>query len=179
MRKPLIMGNGKINCEYAENSSVPNINFDLRHTLDFLSINTHQHMHIAAMQIVAIHCWTNLTFSKWVFVYAIFSFELYRYEVIYFSLIFCYRCHSHFKQFFFCNYSEFYYIQMEKYARQAVSEGVKSSDDLHIGGDSEIYRVLNLHYNRNNHIEVSKPHRFLFITFAAQQIETWNAIPFN
>lgn len=45
---------------------------------------------------------------------------------------------------------------MEKYARQAVSEGVKSSDDLHVGGDSEIYRVLNLHYNRNNHIEVSK-----------------------
>lgn len=44
---------------------------------------------------------------------------------------------------------------MEKYARQAVSEGVKSPDDLHIGGDSEIYRVLNLHYNRNNHIEVS------------------------
>lgn len=59
--------------------------------------------------------------------------------------------------FFYCsNYSEFYYIQMEKYARQAVSEGVKSADDLHIGGDSEIYRVLNLHYNRNNHIEVSK-----------------------
>lgn len=52
--------------------------------------------------------------------------------------------------------SEFYYIQMEKYARQAVSEGVKSADDLHIGGDSEIYRVLNLHYNRNNHIEVSR-----------------------
>lgn len=44
---------------------------------------------------------------------------------------------------------------MEKYARQAVSENVKSPDDLHIGGDSEIYRVLNLHYNRNNHIEVS------------------------
>lgn len=51
--------------------------------------------------------------------------------------------------------SEFYYIQMEKYARQAVSEGVKSPDELHISGDSEIYRVLNLHYNRNNHIEVS------------------------
>lgn len=43
---------------------------------------------------------------------------------------------------------------MEKYARQAVTEGVKSQDDLHVGGDSEIYRVLNLHYNRNNHIEV-------------------------
>ena len=43
---------------------------------------------------------------------------------------------------------------MEKYARQAHSEGVKGADDLHVSGDSEIYRVLNLHYNRNNHIEV-------------------------
>ncbi|XP_055313396.1 homeobox protein prospero isoform X4 [Sitodiplosis mosellana] len=58
----------------------------------------------------------------------------------------------------FSNFREFYYIQMEKYARQAVSEGIKSPDDLHISGDSEIYRVLNLHYNRNNHIEV--PLRF-------------------
>lgn len=46
---------------------------------------------------------------------------------------------------------------MEKYARQAVSEGVKSVEDLQVGGDSEIYRVLNLHYNRNNHIEVWNP----------------------
>lgn len=46
---------------------------------------------------------------------------------------------------------------MEKYARQAVSEGVKNSDDLHVLADSEIYRVLNLHYNRNNHIEVWGP----------------------
>lgn len=46
---------------------------------------------------------------------------------------------------------------MEKYARQAVSEGVKNADDLRVGGDSEIYRVLNLHYNRNNHIEVWGP----------------------
>lgn len=46
---------------------------------------------------------------------------------------------------------------MEKYARQAVSEGVKNSDDLHVSGDCEIYRVLNLHYNRNNHIEVWGP----------------------
>lgn len=43
---------------------------------------------------------------------------------------------------------------MEKYARQAVTEGVKCAEDLHISGDSELYRVLNLHYNRNNHIEV-------------------------
>lgn len=46
---------------------------------------------------------------------------------------------------------------MEKYARQAVSEGVKSVEDLRVSGDSEIYRVLNLHYNRNNHIEVWGP----------------------
>ncbi|XP_044744855.1 homeobox protein prospero isoform X5 [Coccinella septempunctata] len=57
----------------------------------------------------------------------------------------------------FSNFREFYYIQMEKYARQAVSEGVKNAEDLHVGGDSELYRVLNLHYNRNNHIEVWGP----------------------
>lgn len=59
--------------------------------------------------------------------------------------------------FSFCVNREFYYIQMEKYARQAVSEGVKNAEDLRVGGDSEIYRVLNLHYNRNNHIEVWGP----------------------
>lgn len=46
---------------------------------------------------------------------------------------------------------------MEKYARQAVSEGIKNAEDIHVGADSEIYRVLNLHYNRNNHIEVWGP----------------------
>lgn len=57
--------------------------------------------------------------------------------------------------FFFCaSDREFYYIQMEKYARQAVSEGLQRSEDIHVNKDSEIYRVLNLHYNRNNHIEV-------------------------
>jgi len=58
---------------------------------------------------------------------------------------------------FLFHFREFYYIQMEKYARQAVSEGVKNAEDLRVGGDSEIYRVLNLHYNRNNHIEVWGP----------------------
>ncbi|PSN43307.1 Homeobox protein prospero [Blattella germanica] len=50
---------------------------------------------------------------------------------------------------------------MEKYARQAVSEGIKNAEDLHVGADSEIYRVLNLHYNRNNHIEVPANFRFV------------------
>ncbi|KZC06706.1 Homeobox protein prospero [Dufourea novaeangliae] len=61
----------------------------------------------------------------------------------------------------FSNFREFYYIQMEKYARQAVSEGVKNVDDLRVGGDSEIYRVLNLHYNRNNHLEVPSNFRYV------------------
>ena len=46
---------------------------------------------------------------------------------------------------------------MEKYARQALSEGIKNGEDLHVSVESELYRVLNLHYNRNNHIEVSEP----------------------
>ena len=49
---------------------------------------------------------------------------------------------------------EFYYIQMEKYARQALSEGIKVAEDIHVSTENELYRVLNLHYNRNNHIEV-------------------------
>ena len=52
-------------------------------------------------------------------------------------------------------FREFYYIQMEKYARQAIAEGVKHPDDLVVTTDSELYRILNLHYNRNNQIEVS------------------------
>ncbi|XP_074654218.1 prospero homeobox protein 1-like [Tubulanus polymorphus] len=54
----------------------------------------------------------------------------------------------------FSNFREFYYIQMEKYARQAIAEGVKSAEDLIVTTDCELYRVLNLHYNRNNQIEV-------------------------
>ncbi|XP_014666946.1 PREDICTED: prospero homeobox protein 1-like isoform X2 [Priapulus caudatus] len=55
----------------------------------------------------------------------------------------------------FSNFREFFYIQMEKYARQSISEGVKTIEELTaVTRDSELFRVLNLHYNRNNHIEV-------------------------
>ena len=53
---------------------------------------------------------------------------------------------------------------MEKYARQALSEGVKSDSELHVAEDSELYRVINVHYNRNNHIEVS----FIFLLFSLE-----------
>jgi len=51
-------------------------------------------------------------------------------------------------------YREFFYIQMEKYSRQALAEGVKNVTDLVVSTDCELYRVLVLHYNRNNQIEV-------------------------
>ncbi|KAK2707088.1 homeobox protein prospero-like [Artemia franciscana] len=61
----------------------------------------------------------------------------------------------------FSNFREFYYIQMEKFARQLLSDGVQSVDDVRITIDSELFRILNLHYNRNNHIEV--PPHFLYV----------------
>jgi len=50
---------------------------------------------------------------------------------------------------------EFFYIQMEKYARQALSEGMKNVSEMVVSKDDELYRVLVLHYNRNNQIEAS------------------------
>merc|ERR1712071_399724 len=58
----------------------------------------------------------------------------------------------------FSNFREFYYIQMEKYSRQLLSEGLLNADDIHISADSELFRVLNLHYN---HIEV--PTQFVYV----------------
>ncbi|CAO2586940.1 Prospero homeobox protein 2 [Lemmus lemmus] len=54
----------------------------------------------------------------------------------------------------FSNFREFYYIQMEKYARQAISDGVTNSKMLAVLRDSEIFRVLNTHYNKGNDFEV-------------------------
>ncbi|CAF3837608.1 unnamed protein product [Rotaria sp. Silwood1] len=54
----------------------------------------------------------------------------------------------------FSNFREFFYIQIEKYARQYLAEGIRNADDLIITNDSDLYRVLNLHYNRSNQIDV-------------------------
>lgn len=56
----------------------------------------------------------------------------------------------------FSNFREFYYIQMEKYARQAISDGVTNPKMLAVLRDSEIFRVLNTHYNKGNDFEVSR-----------------------
>ena len=52
------------------------------------------------------------------------------------------------------SYSEFYYIQIEKFARQAIAEGVQEADEITIVTESELIRTLNTHYNRNNQIPV-------------------------
>lgn len=43
---------------------------------------------------------------------------------------------------------------MEKYARQAINDGVTSTEELSITRDCELYRALNMHYNKANDFEV-------------------------
>nr|XP_029534628.1 prospero homeobox protein 2-like [Oncorhynchus nerka] len=59
----------------------------------------------------------------------------------------------------FSNFREFYYIQMEKFARQARVKGVNSVRDVAVSRDSELFRALNMHYNKANDFQV--PDRFL------------------
>ncbi|CAF0832121.1 unnamed protein product [Rotaria sordida] len=54
----------------------------------------------------------------------------------------------------FSNFREFFYQQIEKYARQCLAEGIRHVDDLIVTPNSDLYRILNLHYNRSNQINV-------------------------
>ncbi|XP_055053567.2 prospero homeobox 3 isoform X1 [Misgurnus anguillicaudatus] len=67
----------------------------------------------------------------------------------------------------FSNFREFFYIQMERFARQAAREGLASARDraLRLGRDSELYRILNMHYNKSNDYQV--PQRFVEISEVA------------
>ncbi|XP_062293799.1 prospero homeobox protein 1-like [Scomber scombrus] len=62
----------------------------------------------------------------------------------------------------FSNFREFYYIQMEKFARHAVMEGVSDARGLTVGRESELFRALNMHYNKANDFQV--PDRFLKVS---------------
>ncbi|XP_019712168.1 prospero homeobox protein 1a [Hippocampus comes] len=73
----------------------------------------------------------------------------------------------------FSNFREFYYIQMEKYARQAINEGVTGVEELAVGRDAELFRALNMHYNKANDFEV--PDRFLEVAQVTLR-EFFNAI---
>jgi len=54
-----------------------------------------------------------------------------------------------------------------------LSEGIKSCTDLHVTQESELYRLVNVHYNRNNHIEV--PSHFIPVVEVALR-EFFNSI---
>ncbi|CAM9505001.1 unnamed protein product [Lampetra fluviatilis] len=48
---------------------------------------------------------------------------------------------------------------MEKFARQSLADGVSNPEELTVTRDSELFRALNLHYNKANDFQV--PERFL------------------
>ncbi|KAI1895498.1 hypothetical protein AGOR_G00106880 [Albula goreensis] len=73
----------------------------------------------------------------------------------------------------FSNFREFYYIQMEKFARQAIVDGVNNVEDISVTRDSELFRALNMHYNKANDFQV--PDRFLEVAEITLQ-EFFNAI---
>ncbi|KAF0023538.1 hypothetical protein F2P81_024168 [Scophthalmus maximus] len=73
----------------------------------------------------------------------------------------------------FSNFREFYYIQMEKFARQSINDGVTGAEDMSVSRDSELFRALNMHYNKANDFEV--PERFLEVAEITLR-EFFNAI---
>uniref|UniRef100_A0A3B4H0I0 Prospero homeobox protein 1-like n=1 Tax=Pundamilia nyererei TaxID=303518 RepID=A0A3B4H0I0_9CICH len=73
----------------------------------------------------------------------------------------------------FSNFREFYYIQMEKFARQAIVDGVTDIKDISVSRDSELFRALNMHYNKANDFHV--PDRFLEVAEITLH-EFYNAI---
>lgn len=73
----------------------------------------------------------------------------------------------------FSNFREFYYIQMEKFARQSINDGVTGVEELSVSRDCELFRALNMHYNKANDFEV--PERFLEVAQITLR-EFFNAI---
>ncbi|XP_061571754.1 prospero homeobox protein 1-like [Cololabis saira] len=73
----------------------------------------------------------------------------------------------------FSNFREFYYIQMEKFARQSINEGVTAAEEMTVSRDAELFRALNMHYNKANDFEV--PDRFLEVAQVTLR-EFFNAI---
>ncbi|KAF7663200.1 hypothetical protein LDENG_00214720 [Lucifuga dentata] len=92
---------------------------------------------------------------------------------IYFSDVKFNRCITSQLIKWFSNFREFYYIQMEKFARQAINEGVTAPEELTVGRDTELFRALNMHYNKANDFEV--PERFLEVAQVTLR-EFFNAI---
>ncbi|KAF1380517.1 hypothetical protein PFLUV_G00164610 [Perca fluviatilis] len=81
----------------------------------------------------------------------------------------------------FSNFREFFYIQMERFARQAVREALTRDgaprlgreNQMRVGRDTELYRILNMHYNKSNVYQV--PERFIEVSEVALR-EFYSAI---
>lgn len=56
----------------------------------------------------------------------------------------------------FSNFREFFYIQMERFARQAARESPVTARErgLRLSRNSELVRILNMHYNKSNDYQV-------------------------
>ncbi|XP_077408251.1 prospero homeobox protein 2-like [Vanacampus margaritifer] len=54
----------------------------------------------------------------------------------------------------FSNFREFYYIQTERCARHAVAEGPAHAGALSVGRESQLFRALNVHYNKGGDFQV-------------------------
>ncbi|XP_062849310.1 prospero homeobox 3 [Trichomycterus rosablanca] len=67
----------------------------------------------------------------------------------------------------FSNFREFFYIQMERFARQAAREASATARErtLRLGRNSELFRILNMHYNKSNDYQV--PDRFVEVSEVA------------
>lgn len=61
---------------------------------------------------------------------------------------------------------------MEKFARQAINDGVTDTEELTVSRDSELYRALNMHYNKANDFEVSSVHVYVSLM---NSIYVWKA----
>ncbi|KAJ8356370.1 hypothetical protein SKAU_G00191640 [Synaphobranchus kaupii] len=73
----------------------------------------------------------------------------------------------------FSNFREFYYIQIEKFSRQLIVDGVNRPSDLSVTRDSELFRALNMHFNKASDFQV--PNRFLEVAEITLR-EFFNAI---
>lgn len=51
---------------------------------------------------------------------------------------------------------------MEKFSRQALSSGVSEPESLEVTRESELFRALNLHYNKSNEYRVRNYISFYF-----------------
>jgi len=44
---------------------------------------------------------------------------------------------------------------MEKFARQSINDGITGVEEMGVSRDSELFRALNMHYNKANDFEVN------------------------